>query len=210
MELMRTQATGGGRGFTLMELLVVVAAGGLLLALAGTNLTSASGGIRLQGTAEAIGGLFEAAKQVAVAEGRSCEVRVYEWEEAGEMRTGFFLFEEGDDGVGVYGGNKVVPEEPIRLLRERSTLFDGEGLEVRKGEPPGREVVAAGGRYAGVILHPSGATNLPVIGGGKREGRGYSFTLTGERRMEQAGEEKDFVMFVIEPRSGVVTTHRPS
>ena len=30
------------------------------------------------------------------------------------------------------------------------------------------------------------------------------------RLMEQAGEEKDFVMIVIEPRSGVVTTHRPS
>jgi hypothetical protein len=211
MELMKAleiQRRSEVRGFTLVELLLVVAGAGLLLALAGMSLMRGGGGLRLQGTAEAVRGLFEAAKQEAVAQGRSREVRLYEWEEGGEDRVGFFLYEEEEGGEALFLGRQVVPEAPIRLERELTSLFELEGVEVLFGDPPGRGEVAERGRYVRLGMHPSGVTSLAEQESEVGKKREAFFSLTASRRRDNGEAPKDFVIFVIEAGSGVVTMHR--
>ncbi len=189
-------------GFTLVEVLAVIAIMAALLSLAVHSAGSSAASLRLQGSAEAISALAAQARQRATTTGLSHELRLYQWRQDGEPRFAWHLYEVTAAGEAQLTGQRVLMDESIRLVPGLSSLFTS-GLTVRQGEPPGLLQGIDGARYVSITVHPSGATDLP------EHPRAPHVSFATREALARSDEPADFVMLVFEPRTLSVSLHRP-
>lgn len=118
-------------GYTLLELLVVVAISGLVLLIAIPPLARAGAGAGVRLAAGEIQSTFRLARAYAVRESARVGVR---FETAADGAVSWALYRDGD-GDGVRGDDIAAGDDPQVAPRRRLAHF---GRVVRLGFPPGR------------------------------------------------------------------------
>lgn len=198
----------GQRGFTLLELLVVIM---VMVTLAVLTLPALSGpmqSLRLGGAAGKIESQFSLARQVALARNLPVEVRIYRDEDAGESgewNTVAVVIASSETGETLEWVTKAIP------LPE-GVVFDSDASysSLLGGQTPYSGVEDAqapasirGKAYQGFAFVSDGATNLPS---------GSNWCLTLKPRGQSAGSDRpaqNFVTIVLDARSGQTIAYRP-
>jgi uncharacterized protein (TIGR02596 family) len=196
-------------GFSLVELLVVIAVLGVLLAMVAGISNDFVSSTRLDGDGGELVARLGTAQQKAVTVNRPVQVRIYHWEEGGEARWGGLqIWERGDGAVGFR------PRENFQRFSEGvvvvadvkySSLLGLGEHEAGGGEGPG----VVGARYVAFDFLPGGSTNLPV--GGDPPRMHWHLTLVRSRELARSdgGLPRDFVTVQVDPLTGAVRRLRP-
>jgi prepilin-type N-terminal cleavage/methylation domain-containing protein len=119
------------RGFTLLELLIVVAILGLVMLIAIPPLARAAAGVGVRLAADEVQSAFRLARAYALRESARVGVR---FETAADGAVSWALYRD-DDGDGVRGDDIAAGTDPLVVPRRRLAHF---GRVVRFGFPPGR------------------------------------------------------------------------
>jgi prepilin-type N-terminal cleavage/methylation domain-containing protein len=119
------------RGFTLLELLIVVAILGLVMVIAIPPLGRAAAGVGVRLAADEVQGAFRLARAYALRESARVGVR---FETAADGAVSWALYRDAD-GDGVRGDDIAAGTDPQVAPRRRLAHF---GRVVRLGFPPGR------------------------------------------------------------------------
>ncbi|HSI65582.1 MAG TPA: Verru_Chthon cassette protein D [Candidatus Saccharimonadia bacterium] len=197
--------TGRARGFTLIEMLVVIVIVGILIAVSAPALDGILRASRLTSAADNVRNYLSEAQQLAVAQNVEVEVRFCEsvsgtsGDDTPRVRTlRTFALRSNDGGAGDY-----LPEgSPLRLddalvmssVPKFSSLLSRPFKTVTDGTEE---------RYASFHFFPDGSTDLPP-------GQLWFLTLFEERHAAADGSAPaNFVTIQIHPTSGKLRTFRP-
>lgn len=194
--------------FTLVELMVVVAVMGLLLALATPGLSRVISANRLTAAGEGLLFKVSLAQQVAVTENRPVELRFYSYSTDGvdgiHAYQLFFLNQSG--GVATAIENATYLGEGSVVLAEGglSPLLDGlnNGAETAATEDPFQ---ARNATYRSMVFYPNGSTSihLPL--------RQSYVTLVQPSDLDEAGTSAppNYYTLQIDPVTGRGRSYRP-
>ncbi len=196
-------------GFSLLELTLVVAIMGVLVALCTPAVTQNMRSSRLNSSGSAVVDYLNYARQTAISRSLPVEVRIYKLPGYGAASTGspstyraFQIFLINDTNSialtkPVYFGNPVI----CSSIATESSLLDPTYLD-EKTPSPSDSIPTYGLNYAyrSFWFRPSGSTNLPLTN--------LFLTLILEQG-KKVSEGGNFLTIVIDPMTGRTNTVRP-
>ncbi len=204
---------GAPRGFTLIEMLVVLSIVGLLLAISVPSTLSIANGLELSQTAATVAGKLQSARHHALASNHPVEVRFYQLSgdlPGGQSRLGALrTFAQEQDGT-------LRPLEALFWLPESvaatddpvlSPMLDISNTGLHTGVEP--QIPTGSGRedveYIAFRFRPDGSTDLPDGSTQK-----YYFTLVQIQDLEtSAAALSNFATIQVDPVNGNVRVLRP-
>lgn len=210
------------RGFSVLEMLVVLGIVAALVVLAVPALTSAVRGTGLQQAADLLAGEIEAARGAALRGNRTVAFRFYRLEDGtgGALeRPVFAAFQAGylaaEDGRPDRRVARFEPIGPVRRLPagtiviedgRYSPLVADRDLETRLPADEAPRVAGIGRECRQFLLRPDGTTNLDP---GAQAG--WFVTLAEEKAAVLAGRSlpDNFITIQIDPVTGNLTSHQP-
>jgi uncharacterized protein (TIGR02596 family) len=211
---LRKRPRGDGRtrqriAFTLLEILLVIALIMILVALLAPGITSIGKAQRLTQAEQLITSQLVLARQIAVAQGQTIEVRFYRYQGASDTSPTFQaiqLIKWGTDGI-------QRPADRLHKLpagvvlydntNARSTLLDA--ARIRTSDPAQNDPdlpEAKAGKYdvASFIFLPDGSTNLDVTG---------YWHVTAASTPIQNTLPANFITVQLDPLNGIPRVYRP-
>ncbi len=220
--------------FSLIELMVVLAVVGLLLAFAAPNLFSLISANTLTGEGTLLRNQFTYAQQMAVSKSADVEVRFFKFKDADSARTeesfgAYQLFQYNQDGEMAPVSTLFRIRAPVAVHRE-STLLDPSANSAtakdkkfgyaapttgRYDAPTGSGGEIVSTEYVAFRFRPDGSTDLPnrSRGGGDTW---YIVLVQGEGaidiRLDSTSEEErihNFVCLQVNPYNGQIAEFRP-
>jgi uncharacterized protein (TIGR02596 family) len=197
-------------GFSLLELLVVIAVIAIMAALAVSGFHSITGANSITSSADRIAAALDLARQSAMTKNKKIEVRFYEAPALGwtnDFRA-FQIFEIGDSGSATPLTKSAALGTPTIIARDTglSTLLLSEREKTNwTTNDPRISIPNAGTGYVCRYLQfrPDGSTDLPVDGK-------WHLTIVDAKAPGSAAEPPaNFACIWVEPVSGAVRVLRP-
>lgn len=217
------------RGFSLIELLVVLAVVGLLMAFAAPNIFSLVQSSTLTSEGSLLRNQLTYAQQLAVSKSADVEIRFFKWEDNtsatdGPTFSAFQLYQFNEDG-------KMAPITEFFRIRAPATVIEdpqyssllfenpGSGSDKKYGfesprrgsapAPRGEIGSSVNTEYMAFRFRPDGSTDLPnksSANGGKDT---WHITIAQGPRDASGGLPNNYVCLQINPYNGVITEFRP-
>lgn len=187
------------KGFTLLELLVVVAIIIILMALAGRGISGALGGTRLAEAGGSVQGLLKTGRLEAIARNRLVEVRFIKDDQSGFFRSVALLQREPDGTLSLLSRVRRLPEPLLFSENESlSPLLDvlADGSETVSIPSIGTY------SYRAFQFRPDGSTDLPPT-----QASGHFITIVADTPSKDAPD--NFFAIQVEPFTGQVSGHQP-
>jgi uncharacterized protein (TIGR02596 family) len=196
------------RGFSLVELLIVIAIIALMASLMGPSLDSALRGTAMTQSADKVSGLLSLARQTAIAKGQTVEVRFYKFKDPeipGDPGAYHALQAFAIDDA----GNASPLLKPVALpssiiISDVDAISSITTLPVQP--PAGMKIPRVGTAYTYIAFRfrRSGAPDL------NPGGAPWCLTLLADKDAKAAQLPKNYTTFVIDPYSGTLKTYRPT
>jgi len=212
------------RGFSLIEMMLVLAVVGLLMALAAPNLFSLMSASTLTSQGSVVRNQLTFAQQKAVSLSADVEVRFFKVADFSSARTdavfsAFQLFQYNREGDMVPISKFIRIRNPVAIHEGLSTLLQpgvGSTKEDKKfgydsprtdfyDAPSGTGGELASSQYVSFRFRPDGGTDLPAKAG---TDTWYLTLVQGEGAIEDS-EPDNFVCLQINPHNGQITEFRP-
>lgn len=221
MSFSRKPHFASGRGFSLVEMLIVLTVLGILFAVAAPNLFSLMQASTLSSEGSLIRNKLTHAQQMALSKNSDVEVRFFKLADpnAAELKEqfrGFRFYQFNDSGRLEPISNFFRIKPPVVISEQFSTLLkpgsntDSTGREygfVAPSEgyeeiPVGNEVQQAD--YVSFRFRPDGSTDLPG-----RTGNDDTWYLTLVQGTDQTGFPTNYYVVQVDPFNGRVSVFRP-
>ncbi|NJK91392.1 MAG: Verru_Chthon cassette protein D [Blastochloris sp.] len=200
------------RGFSLVELLVILGILGLLVGVSIPALTSLSKGADLGSAGKSVTGQLELARQTATARNLWIELRIYETmnRSGKKFYNSLALFSVGEDEDGDGQPDEFRPEgRVVGLPRgvvfmpsgEYSTLISEAPQSGQASIPSTRDA-----NYVAFRFKPDGSVSLeakPI------SGSSWTLTLVAEKDVEASVLPADYVRISLSPQIGTTQLSRP-
>lgn len=199
------------RGFSLVELLIVVSVIGILLAIAAPNVFSLLNAHTLTGEGTLLRNKLTLAQQMALAKNSDVEVRFFKMEEEGSAggRGSYRAFQ-------LFMYNELGEMNPITdLFRVKPPAFLNENMSTLLGAgstAEGRYEVNEGSRkvsreFVGFRFKPDGSTDLDIYA--PSGDTWYLVLIQGEENLGGSTLPKNYFVVQVDPFNGRVTEFRP-
>lgn len=228
---MKNIASKTRRGFSLIEMLIVIGIVGLLLAFAAPNLFSLIGANSLSGEGTVIRNQLTLAQQLAVSKSADVEVRFFNISDEASGRAdqafrAFQLFQYNQRGDMVSISNFFRIRPPVMIHEGLSPLLDANQannasksdkkfgfVSPREGEcpaPVGVDGTPKMSDYVAFRFRPDGSTDLPNKSQGSGDKDTWYLTLVqGEGVENQGGTPDNYLCLQINPYNGQISEFRP-
>lgn len=222
---MRTFYQSKSRGFSLIELMVVLGVVGLLLAFAAPNLFSLISSNTLSAEGSLLRNQLTYAQQIAVSKNADVEVRFFkvpDYANAGieERFRAFQLYQYNLDGDLVPVSSYFRIKSPVAVHEELSTLLDPSANTSSKDKKygfsspmtgMGEAPVGEGGNlqsapFVSFRFRPDGSTDLPFRTTGKDT---WYITLVQGEGALKADKPDNYLCLQVNPYNGQVSEFRP-
>lgn len=212
-----------GRGFTLVEMMVVVAMIALIVAAMAPAVFSTLVSTRLTSAGESLAGQISLARQIAVSGNQSVEVRFYSYEDPESPGSkaaykAIAIMRSSTSGGGTTTGSN--------MAQLTETFYLPSGIVI--GDSADASPILASGsivahtdteriikrtttaRYKAFQINADGSTNLEkLMGAGFHPNLAY-FTMGEERAMESDSSiPKNFFAIQVDPSTSRTSTYRP-
>lgn len=212
------------RGFSLIEMMIILGIVGLLLAFAAPNLFSLLGASSLSGEGTLVENQLTLAQQLAVSKSADVEVRFFNLTDESAAQTeeafrAFQLFQFNNEGDMIPVSNFFRIRAPVAIHEELSTLLEtGRGSQLdrkfgfsspRTGEydaPAGPGGTLERTPYVAFRFRPDGSTDLPYRAQG--DDTWYLTLVQGEGAI-QSNDPDNYVCLQINPYNGQISQFRP-
>lgn len=226
MNSMTNKHSNSAKGFSLIELMVVLGVVGLLLAIAAPNLFSLISSNTLTGEGQVLRNQLTYAQQIAISKNADVEVRFFRMPDLDAAQTeeafrAFQLFQYNSDGDLAPISTFFRIRNPVAVHDKLSTLLDprsssGNASDKKFGfsaptegsyEAPAGE----GGRmrmtdYVAFRFRPDGSTDLPFRTGS--DDTWYITLVQGEGAL-QSSDPDNYLCLQVNPYNGQVSEFRP-
>jgi uncharacterized protein (TIGR02596 family) len=208
------------QGFTLIELIVVVAILALLLTVAGTQTTGSLETMQMKEAIETTRYSMEHARQVAMTSNTAVMVRFYdEPDEFGERRWRSIEFGQAETITDPSDPDYQSPSDssykrkfkrigtvdrlPSGYVYHSSATFSSL-LSSSEGVERGTEDAPSGGTrdFAGFYYLPDGSSSLPA-------GNNWTLTIVRDREVASGALPPNYATLQLNPRTARVRTYRP-
>lgn len=219
------------RGFSLIEMLIVIGIVGLLLAFAAPNLFSLMGSNSLSGEGTVIRNQLTLAQQLAVSKSADVEVRFFNIPDIASGRTtpgfrAFQLFQYNQRGEMIPISSFFRIKPPVTVHEGLSPILDPDEnrnasredkkfgfVSPREGScpaPVGLDGSKVDADYVAFRFRPDGSTDLPNKSGGSDSKDTWYLTLVqGEGAVNQGGVPDNYLCLQVNPYNGQVSEFRP-
>ncbi len=214
------------RGFSLIELMIVLGIVGLLLAFAAPNLFSLISANTLSGEGTVLRNQFTYAQQLAVSKSSDVEVRFFKIDSPEEAITekafrAYQLFQYNTDGELVPISQFFRVRTPVQIHESLSTLLAAGGTGATAEDKKygftsprsesGDAPVGEGGKmvpteYVAFRFRPDGSTDLPNRNGG---GDTWYITLVQGEGAVTSDAPDNYFCLQVNPYNGQVSEFRP-
>ncbi len=216
------------RGFSLIEMMVVLTVVAILLAFAAPNLFSLISSSTLSGEGTVIQNQLTLAQQMAVSKSADVEVRFFKMKDESaalneEAFRAFQLYQYNPEGEMLPVSNFFRIRNPVAIHEDLSTLVKpgggggGVNNESRYGfdsprtgsamVPTGRTGTKVDTPYVAFRFRPDGSTDLPYRSGDARD-TWYLTLVQGEGALQNT-EPDNFMCLQVNPYNGKINVFRP-